>query len=874
MSTPLLERFVAEARDLLQGAASGLLVLEKRPGDEAAINDVFRSVHTLKGSVGLFDFPAFAKLVHAGEDVLSAVRANQLALTSELVDMLLDGLDQVGAWIDSIEGTGALPEGADGVSKEMTAGLRTSLPADYGVSQAAGAAVAHADELGTVDWLAALPESDRLSAFAAAMGGAEIHAIEYVPVEDCFFSGEDPFILFRQLTGLHSLTIEPTEPWAAIDALDPYRCILRFRALVAVPRAEAETLFRYVVEQVRMAPVAPHVLASITGDRNGGPVYGDFVDEARGLIVAADWPTFRRAIGGLLQLTAPSLLLASALRWLDAVLAAPSPNPGWLTALVDRIATGEIDLHPLAPLSVCPIPPSPAPAPRRTGLGGISPTAARILESQRTILGLPQPAGGLAARLDSVAQTVANLLAAEARRAADSVNWAAAIDAAMAQGDVAPALELLDHWLLLDAETAAAAMPVAGDPARRRADVGEHFGQEIKQASRVLKVDQAKVDALMNLIGELVVSKNSLPFLAKRAEEIHGSREMGREIKDLHAVIDRLAQEMQGAIMAVRMLPVSEVFDRFPRLVRDVARKLGKHIDLVIEGADTAADKNIIEALGDPLLHIVRNAIDHGIESPEDRAAAGKPSQAIVLLRAFQESDRVIIEVIDNGKGIDPEKVKESALAKGVIDEERAARLTDQEAVNLVFMPGFSTAAKVSDLSGRGVGMDVVVNGVGKAGGNVTITSVKGAGTTVRLSLPLSMAVTRVMVVEAGGGMLFGIPMDHIAETVRVHRDKVRRLKQSEAFVLRDAIVPLIRLDRLLGVGASTWFGDGSEEDAVLVVRLGGNVVGLVVDQFREGMDIILKPFDGILSGIGGYSGSALLGDGRVLLVLNLKELL
>jgi two-component system chemotaxis sensor kinase CheA len=379
---------------------------------------------------------------------------------------------------------------------------------------------------------------------------------------------------------------------------------------------------------------------------------------------------------------------------------------------------------------------------------------------------------------------------------------------------------------------------------------------------------------LMNLIGELVVSKNSLPFLAKRAEEIHGSREMSREIKDLHAVVDRLAQEMQGAIMAVRMLPVSEMFDRFPRLVRDVARKLGKQIELVIEGADTAADKNIIEALGDPLLHIVRNAIDHGIESPEDRVAAAKPVQATVLLRAFQDSDQVIIEVVDDGKGIDPEKIKASALAKGVIDEERAARLTDQEAVNLVFTAGFSTAAKVYDLSGRGVGMDVVVNGVEKAGGSVSITSVTGKGTTVRLSLPLSMAVTRVMVVEAGGGMLFGIPMDHIAETVRVHSNDVRRFKQSEAFVLRDAIVPLIRLDRLLQMESSVWFGDGSEEDAVLVVRLGSTVVGLVVDNFREGMDIILKPFDGILSGIQGYSGSALLGDGRVLLVLNLKELL
>jgi two-component system chemotaxis sensor kinase CheA len=234
----------------------------------------------------------------------------------------------------------------------------------------------------------------------------------------------------------------------------------------------------------------------------------------------------------------------------------------------------------------------------------------------------------------------------------------------------------------------------------------------------------------------------------------------------------------------------------------------------------------------------------------------------------------VVIEVSDDGRGIDPAAIRAAAVAKGKIDADRAVRLSDQEAVNLVFLPGFSTAGKVSDLSGRGVGMDVVVTSVEKVNGSVSLTSVKGAGTTVRLSLPLSMAVTRVMMVEAGGGMLFGIPMDHIAETVRLRRDTVQRIKQAEAFVLREAIVPLVRLDRLLGVERPVWFGDETEEDAVLVVRIGNSLTGLVIDHFRESMDIILKPFDGILTGLPGYAGTALLGDGRVLLVLNLKELL
>lgn len=869
MTSPLLERFVAEARDLLQGAASGLLTLEKEPGNEAAINEVFRSVHTLKGSVGLFDFPAFTKLVHAGEDVLSAVRAGQVALNSELVDILLDTLDLVGSWIDHIDAAGIMPDGADGMSRDLTSSLRAVLPiespgtADQAVDPGAGA-------LTDLDWIADVPEPDRLAAFAAAVGGTPILAVEYTPAEDCFFSGEDPLTLFRQIPDLFALTIAPVTEWPATDALDPYRCVLRFQAVTAAPRADMEHLFRYVVEQVKLADIAPHALVTVTGDVNGGPVYQDFVDEARHLADTANWPALGRSVSALLELSAPTLLVASALRWLQAALAAPQPSPAWASALIESIAKAEPDHHPI-PAEITPE--------ATIGTAAPSALAARILDSQRVLLDLIGTKGTMAERLASVERTVANVLKAEGRQA-DCAAWSDAIASVGRSGSLRPAIDLLDTWLSKAEVPAAAPSPAptsANDTAvlegvqRRRTDVPDHDG---KPANRILKVEQAKVDSLMNLIGELVVSKNSLPFLAKRAEDVYGSRDMSREIKQAYAVIDRLAQEMQSSIMAVRMLPVSEVFERFPRLVRDVARKLGKRIALVIEGEDAAADKNIIEVLGDPLLHIIRNSIDHGIELPDDREAVGKAPEATISLRAFQEGDQVVIEVADDGRGIDPEKIKASALSKGIIDAERAARLSDQDAVNLVFFPGFSTAAKVSDLSGRGVGMDVVVTAVEKAGGTVTITSCKGEGTVVRLSLPLSMAVTRVMMVEAGGGMLFGIPMDQIAETVRVRRDAVKRIKTSEAFVLRETIVPLIRLDSLLGVVPPLWFGDGEEEDAVLVVRVGGNLIGLVIEHFREGMDIILKPFEGILSAMKGYSGTALLGDGRVLLVLNLKELL
>lgn len=324
--------------------------------------------------------------------------------------------------------------------------------------------------------------------------------------------------------------------------------------------------------------------------------------------------------------------------------------------------------------------------------------------------------------------------------------------------------------------------------------------------------------------------------------------------------------------MQVRMMPVSFVFQRFPRLVRDTSRKLGKDVNLVLEGEETEADKNIIESLGDPLVHIVRNSLDHGFELPEVRRAAGKPAVGTLTIRATQESDRVVIEISDDGNGIDPVVIKHKAYEKGLIDEAAMERMSDQEAVNLVFASGFSTMEVVSDLSGRGVGMDVVKTAVAKVNGTVALESEKGKGTRLRLSLPLSMAVTNVMIVESDA-QTFGIPMDSVVETVRVPRSAIRTIKNNQATVLRGRIVPLKSINTLLDIDAPPK-ANAEDELAILVVRLGDEMVGLLVDDFHETVDIILKPMTGMLAGLSAYSGSALMGDGSVLMVLNIKEIL
>ena len=418
----------------------------------------------------------------------------------------------------------------------------------------------------------------------------------------------------------------------------------------------------------------------------------------------------------------------------------------------------------------------------------------------------------------------------------------------------------------------AAGAPVQSAAPAASAPTGNAAADTDHKQNTTLKVPREKIDRLMELIGEMVVAKNALPYLAERAEGQFGVRELSRDIKSHYSVINRIAEEMQDAIMQVSMLPIGSAFQRFPRLVRDLSKKLGKQIKLEIKGEETEVDKNIIDALSEPLIHLVRNSLDHGIEPPEDRQAANKPVEGALTIAAWQEGDRVFIRIADDGAGLDAEKLKNKAVQKGLISEEKARALSESEAHQLIFLPGFSTAAVISDVSGRGVGMDVVRSAIAKVNGEIHLQSSLGTGTTIDLSLPLTMAVTNVMVIESAQ-QRFGVPMDMVSETVRVAGSDIHQIQQHKATVLRGKIVPLIYLNTLLGLAVEPVCNEEGEF-AVLVVRFNGESIGVVVDDFESTVDIILRPLEGMLGQLTSYSGSALLGDGSILLVLNLKDLL
>jgi two-component system chemotaxis sensor kinase CheA len=786
-SNPLLQQFLQESRDALEGIAGSLMTLERNPADSALLDDLFRVVHTLKGNCGLFDFPDMFRVIHAAEDLLSAVRDGRLVYDRDMADAVLDAMDFVSLQLDEI-GAGATPGAAHGPAAVALADRLRALAGDGAAADTVGAGTdmqaPSAARTARMDAALALAPAELRAGWREALAAGEaLLWVEYTPEAECFFKGEDPLYQAMQLPGVLWQRVVPAEAWPALAELDPYRCNLVFQAVSSAARAEVEAHFRYVPDQVWIddLPAAAAAAAPQEDER------------------LADALAIVQAQGQALWSTGDTPWVPGRL------LAAVAAIRGCMTAVGRAALLAELDGCLADALA------------RRT----VAPVLAWI---ERHAQGAAQ-----GAQRDEV--QAAPAVPAEAERAGDST----------ALADAAP------------------------DPrfGRRAEDQG---------AGRILKVEQSKVDRLMNLIGEMVVARNGLPYLAARAEDHYGVRELAREIKTQHGVINRIVEEMQDAIMQVRMTPVSFVFQRFPRLVRDIARRLGKEVELVLEGEATEADKNVIEALADPLVHIVRNALDHGLETPAARAQAGKPACGRLVIGARQEADRVIIEVSDDGRGIDPAAIRRKAYGKGLIDEGALEGLSDQDSVNLVFLPGFSTAEQVSDLSGRGVGMDAVRSAVDRLGGNVSLSSTAGQGTRMQLSLPLSMAVTNVMVVESGG-VQYGVPMDMVVETVRVPSSAVHAIKQHRTAVLRGRIVPLRALNELLALDRPQRHNE-HDEMATLVLRVHGQDVGLVIDDFREVVEVIVKPMSGILGGLDAYAGSALLGDGSVLMVINPKELL
>jgi two-component system chemotaxis sensor kinase CheA len=388
-------------------------------------------------------------------------------------------------------------------------------------------------------------------------------------------------------------------------------------------------------------------------------------------------------------------------------------------------------------------------------------------------------------------------------------------------------------------------------------------------ARRTLRIDAERVDQLAGLADDLVIAKNGLTELAAQIELLPGGQGVSQALRGRQAQLDRLVGDLHAAVGKVRLVPLGTMFGRFPRLVREIARSLDKAVTLETVGGDVEVDKAIVDGLFDPLVHVLRNALDHGVEAPEARRAAGKPELAIVRLSARTEADQVVIEVRDDGAGVDPERVRQVAVRQGLLSQQAADDLDDRAAVDLIFTPGFSTAAEVSAVSGRGVGMDVVRDAATRLGGKVLVDSRRGQGSTVRFVLPVTMVLTKVMIVTCGSER-YGLALDTVVETTRIPADRIVPVRAGRAFLLRDQVAPLVSLGALVGADV----GEARAAERVIVARVRGELVGFAVDAIVDRMDAAVRPMTGLLAGAPGVMGTTLLADGAVLMILDLAELI
>ncbi|MEM1381792.1 MAG: chemotaxis protein CheA [Pseudomonadota bacterium] len=763
----LLQDFYDEACELVEETNNGLLTLERQPTDKEAIDDVFRTIHTLKGASGVFEIAPFTNTVHAGEDLLDAVRDGALTLTSDSVDLLLEVNDQLVKWLQALHRSGQLPADAEPTSQRLSRLLRSRL-SGVNIDESGGQGVEKAPI--PHDWCARIPDDVRVLIEERA-AVEDLVFVRYTPDQACYFSGTDPLatvsglddVLWRWV-GIPDYDTHDTDE----TDRDPYQCRLVIECVCSGPVEAVETCFRYEPDSVIAAKIEE------------SPADEELpVDES-----------------------------ARARNW-------------WLIEVRKQLSEE-------LPTSII-----------KGVVRSVERVLARCLADHSNAIGIEE--------------------------------ITAAAQLAIEQSSCAPLLALVDEALgaIDPLELAAFEMNASLD---QPADDRSQMSEAKRQVSAVLRVEQSRVDKLVDLSGELVVAKNALPFLMKRIEEGAPTRDICREIKAVYDVVDRIADDFQTAVMHVRMVRLQGIFQKFHRLVRDTSRKIGKQVVLEISGEETEVDKNIVEKLSDPLVHLLRNSLDHGIEMPEVRQENGKPAEATIALKASALEDRVLIEISDDGKGIDPAIVREKAILKGVIDDERAAQLTDEQAINLILEPGFSTAESITELSGRGVGMDAVRTVLEECGGSLQIKSQVGVGTTIEVYVPLSMAVTQIMLIDIGDVQL-GVSIDAIIETVKVSTEMIQKVRGDEVVVLRDRLIPLVRLGSRLGIQSKPRTGD-TDELRVLVVQIDGEDVGLVVDRFHSSVDVLIRPLVGVLAACRHYSGSAIMGDGRVLLVVRLSEIL
>ncbi len=898
---PLLEQFLSEARENLAFIDQNI---EDIGGDDPELlNSVFRAAHTLKGGSGIVGFDSIRDITHHAEDLLDMLRDGRLEFVDSMVSALYDAFDEVLNLVEAAEESEGITEADTEVLNTIVSNLSEQMGKSEEEESTWEAGFMLLKDTSSVinmplDMLS--NESCQKLSFKNPPLSEEFcendnfYAILFDVDESCMVYGNDPIytlsLLGDKVLGVHSCISENNAKSILSGTEDSDGLLLKVQltAFVKSTYSEIEDALFNFIDELQFLPLDIQTLLSIDAGEKGHKI--DSLKELSDITDALELDGIVEAVERSMELVgADTLQFAQLQRFMDISSFINENDVKNLNSFFQNLYKGEvytIESNGVEVITVennikevlqeedtqeesigeecCEIETNEHIEQAIVNIKTQQLQALEYIQTdddlQRVLLMMqkikkfiPQMPDDLSSK-EEIESFLKSSLGIEKAEPKVEIKTEPKVEIKIEPKiapKIEPKVELKVEQKIEKKIESKVQKKKDKKPETQKAVIG-----------KTVKIEQESIDSLMNVAGELLVAKNSLPYLADNVVGL-SHEVIKREIMDKYIFINRLTEQLQDLIMGMRMLPISYVFDRYPKLVRDISKKLGKKVKLVMEGGDTKLDKNMIEMLADPMIHIMRNSLDHGVEMPNVREQKGKSVTGNVTLKAYTQSDRIIIEIIDDGAGINVERVASKVLEKGLMTPEQIDNLDENEMAELVLLPGLSTAEEITEFSGRGVGMDVVRKSIESFGGTIHIRTKANQGTVITLAIPMSLAVTSLLHIQMNN-IHYGLPMDSVSETVKLERSEIEYLHNEPFVYIRGEVIPLLFIKSMLDEEVKK-----DEPLSIVVLKIKDNLLAVVVNQFLGQLDVVQKPLVGIMEGHPIFSGTALLGNGQIIMAID-----
>ena len=903
---PLLEQFLEEARENLAFIEQNIDQIES--GDDELLNSIFRAAHTLKGGSGIVGFEAVKNITHHAEDLLDMLRAGKIDFKPTMETALFEAFDEVMNLVEAAEESEDIVDADEDTVNSIIDALNAEMGKEVAeeekwevpfqiLKDSQSIINEKKDFLNGANFKVPFGKIEVDEAFCSE---DNLYAIYFDVDESCMVYGNDPVytlsLLADKVVGINSCMAEESAKSILSGTEDEDGLLLNMQ-LVAYIRASYEeiedALFNFL-DEILFVPINIVDLLQVNNGQEGQnlDVLKEFTSSVIPAIDSIDRVTIREEIAKTLSLIGQDTIQYAQLKRISEILdivddkdfaqlkkyivALESAQVFDTSNMSDVVTTTDSSTESSQTDSTMQLDASKVKALLEQQLQAISMSegenilerVSAFVENLRPFISdMPQNFSSIEEVTTfikkSLGHNVAPVVEKAVQQEVPKVEKQKEVEKVEEVKIETPKVEAaVEKVKEVKVETAKVESKKEEKKEEVKAKTEKKEPAKKSVVGKVVKIEQESIDHLMNLIGELLVAKNSLPYLADNVFDMTPEN-IKRSILEKYTFINRLSEQLQDLIMSMRMLPISYVFDRYPKLVRDISKNLNKKVNLVMHGGETKLDKNIIEMMADPMIHIMRNSLDHGIELPEVRVANGKEPTGTITLKAYAESDKIIIEITDDGAGINVDKVIQKVIDKELLTIDQIDALSDDEKAELVLLPGLSTADVISEYSGRGVGMDVVKTSLENFGGTISIRTKKNVGTTITLSIPVSLAVTSLLHVYMDG-IHYGFPMENVAETVKIDKSEIEYLHNEPFVYIRGEVIPLLIIESMLDTSKID-----DEPLSIIVLNIKGNFLAVVVNELLGQLDVVQKPLEGILSHHPIFSGTALLGNGQIIMTID-----